>query len=365
MVGRQLESFLTWLKTRDDELSRRIADRLDEFLGQFSQLRLVDQMRFLGEFEYRLSYSLLAQFRALADASDPNPVTIADLPTALTDRYISDGGRWMLQVFPKNQIWDMEPLERFVADVRSVDPEVTGTPLQNYEAARQIKTSYEICAGYALAITLLLLLVDFLGSEQLIPAFLPAGIVLLAGAITMLVLEAPLSPIWLILAFTLTVLAAAAWIDRGTVAETLLAMLPPVCGLLLTFAGLVVFDIPLNPANLIILPLIIGIGVDNGVHILHDFHQQKGRYIITPSIMNSILMTSSTTMVGFGSMMLAAHRGLYSLGAVLTLGVASCLFISLFTLPALLSMLSERRMPEANLVPDQGTAPASDQARVA
>ncbi|MBX3448797.1 MAG: MMPL family transporter [Planctomycetaceae bacterium] len=365
MVGRQLESFLTWLKTRDDELSLRIADRLDEFLGQFSQLRLVDQMRFLGEFEYRLSYSLLAQFRALADASDPNPVTIADLPTALSDRYISDGGRWMLQVFPKNQIWDMEPLERFVADVRSVDPEVTGTPLQNYEAARQIKTSYEICAGYALAITLLLLLVDFLGSDQLIPAFLPAGIVLLAGAITMLVLEAPLSPIWLILAFTLTVLAAAAWIDRGTVAETLLAMLPPVCGLLLTFAGLVVFDIPLNPANLIILPLIIGIGVDSGVHILHDFHQQKGRYIITPSIMNSILMTSSTTMVGFGSMMLAAHRGLYSLGAVLTLGVASCLFISLFTLPALLSMLSERRMPEANLVPDQGTAPASDQARVA
>jgi hypothetical protein len=64
-------------------------------------------------------------------------------------------------------------------------------------------------------------------------------------------------------------------------------------------------------------------------------------------------------------MMLASHRGLYSLGAVLTLGVGSCLFISLFTLPALLAMLSERRMPEAKTLHDQGTAPTTDQARVA
>ena len=56
-----------------------------------------------------------------------------------TYSYVSNDGKWLIQVFPKDQIWDTEKLAKFVADVRGVDPEVTGTPLQNFEAARQLR----------------------------------------------------------------------------------------------------------------------------------------------------------------------------------------------------------------------------------
>ncbi len=97
--------------------------------------------------------------------------------------------------------------------------------------------------------------------------------------------------------------------------------------------------IDLNPANLIVLPLVLGIGVDDGVHVVHDFRMQTGRYRPSPSTINAIVLTSLTSMIGFGSMMLAAHRGLYSLGLVLVIGVGSCLFVSLVTLPAILTLV--------------------------
>jgi uncharacterized membrane protein YdfJ with MMPL/SSD domain len=64
--------------------------------------------------------------------------------------------------------------------------------------------------------------------------------------------------------------------------------------------------------------------------------------------MNAIVLTSLTTMAGFGSLMIAAHRGLYSVGLVLTIGMGTCLFVSLVTLPALLSVISTRHLAEGS-----------------
>ena len=101
--------------------------------------------------------------------------------------------------------------------------------------------------------------------------------------------------------------------------------------------------IPLNPANLIVLPLILGIGIDDGVHIVHDFLHSQATYRMSPSTAAAVVLTSATTMVGFGSMMIASHQGLRSLGQVLTLGVFLCLLTSLVTLPAALAIISRRR----------------------
>ena len=100
------------------------------------------------------------------------------------------------------------------------------------------------------------------------------------------------------------------------------------------------YGIDLNPANLIVLPLVLGIGVDDGVHVVHDFRLQRFRYRTSASTINAILLTSLTSMIGFGSMMVASHRGLYSVGLVLVIGVGSCLFVSLVTLPAILTLIS-------------------------
>jgi predicted RND superfamily exporter protein len=113
--------------------------------------------------------------------------------------------------------------------------------------------------------------------------------------------------------------------------------------LALTLGILAVCDIPLNPANLIILPLILGIGVDNGVHIMHDFHAKPNQiYSLSASTVNAIVLCSTTTMVGFGSMLIAAHQGMYSLGLVLTIGVGACMSVSLIMLPAILALLSRK-----------------------
>ncbi len=107
-------------------------------------------------------------------------------------------------------------------------------------------------------------------------------------------------------------------------------------------------NVPLNPANMIVLPLILGIGVDDGIHVVHDYLACRGRYRMSPSTSTSIILTSLTTMVGFGSLMIASHQGLQSLGRVLALGVTCCLFTSLVMLPAILVWIRRDGLPSAD-----------------
>jgi predicted RND superfamily exporter protein len=122
-----------------------------------------------------------------------------------------------------------------------------------------------------------------------------------------------------------------------------LALVPVALGMLQLFGLMSWLGIPLNPANMIVLPLILGIGLDDGVHVLHDFRLCAGRYCLSRSTATAILLTSLTTMVGFGSMMIADHRGLQSLGRVLTIGVLCCLISSVILLPALLCWFTRNR----------------------
>jgi predicted RND superfamily exporter protein len=88
------------------------------------------------------------------------------------------------------------------------------------------------------------------------------------------------------------------------------------------------------------LPLLLGLGVDGGVHVLHDYRSQTGGYRITASCVRSIELTGATSIVGFGSLMVASHRGLFSLGLVLTVGVTGAMVTALDAIPSLHSMLT-------------------------
>lgn len=339
LVGRMFEQLLTRLNDMNRPHAKPAAASIDRLLDSLDLLELEDQLIVLSEYQQRLTASLLAQMTLLAESADPEPVTIKDLPAALASRFVSSDGRWLLQVYPKKPIWDIDPLRVFVNDVRTVDPEVTGTPLQNYEASQQIMQSYQHAAVYAIVVITIVLLINFLGPDGALRTTLPSII------ITSCVAAAQYSRTdnvnwWVLLgSFMSLMVSISAVLNFRSVVFTVLALVPPLLGGLLSYGALSILGISFNPANLILLPLILGIGVDDGVHVLHDFHSQCDGYRLSPSTMNAIVLTSLTSMIGFGSMMIAAHRGLYSVGLVLVIGVGSCLFVSLVTLPAILTVI--------------------------
>lgn len=341
-IGRNLEQIYLLLSRYKHPTAQATARLLDQFLNRFESMTLRQQSRFLNEFQYRTTASLLHQFKALRGASDPAPVRFSDLPRSLTSRFVSAEGKWLIQVYPRDHIWEIGPLEEFVKEVRSVDPDVTGTPLQNYEASQQIKVSYKTASIYALAVICVVLLIGYLSRHHAAMSLIPSMV--LAGCTWFILYNrgTPVSIEAAIGMFLIMCVGVAFVLDRPGVSHMFLTMLPPVVGGMVMFGILAMTSINLNPANLIVLPLILGIGVDDGVHVVHDFRMKKGAYKTSPSTINAIVLTSLTSMIGFGSMMVATHRGLYSVGLVLVIGVACCLFVSLVTLPALLTWISNR-----------------------
>jgi len=269
----------------------------------------------LAAFQQRLGAELLGRLAGLHAVSNPQPPNLADLPASLVSRFVSPGGRHLMKVYCAGDVWDIDTMKQFVAAVRSVDPNATGNPLQIYEASNQMRRSYEEAALYALLIIVPVVFLDF-----------------------------------------------------RSVGYTLLALLPLGVGMLQMFGLMGLLEIPLNPANMIVLPLILGIGIDAGVHVVHDYRAQRGPYRVSPSTASAVVINSLTNMAGFGSLMFASHRGLQSLGRVLTLGLTCCLFTALVMLPAMLSLRSRRLASQAGMheqahagLPDEGASLAARQ----
>ncbi|MDA0834474.1 MAG: MMPL family transporter [Planctomycetota bacterium] len=330
-------------KIRTEEGSE-ISATFDEFLDHFERMSLNEQVQFLAEYEARMIGSLWRQLQMLRTGTNDTPLSLDDYPREIRNRFISKDGKWLVQVYPKGKIWDFEPLHQFVTDIRSVDPEATGTPLQNYEAGQQIRESYENAAYFALIVIFMVLLWDSMDPVHSWGAMIPPALVL-AATVMILNQRGITLPTWMVAGAYVGMVATISLIwDWRSVRDTCLIMLPPVAGGVMMFGVLGLLQVNLNAANLIVLPLILGIGVDNGVHVVHEFRRQlPNRFMLSPSTTNAILLTSMTTILGFGSMMLAAHQGLFSLGLVLTVGVACSLFVSLFPLPAILCLASQPR----------------------
>jgi uncharacterized protein len=209
------------------------------------------------------------------------------VPDFLRERFMSRSGRFMLQVHPRDNIWERDKQEAFVRELRTVDPNVTGSPVQFYESTLRLKRSFEKVAGYALGVVALLVYLHFRRIDAMLLALLP---VLLGYG-------------WM--------LGLMGWIG-----------------------------IPFNPANIASLALVVGIGVTNGVHVLNRFVEEADPVVLSRSTGKAVVVSALTTMAGFGSLMVAKHQGIASLGAVMSIGTATCMVASLVFLPAILNLLS-------------------------
>jgi uncharacterized protein len=245
----------------------------------------------LSAYSGELMVDYRKQIGDLKQAAHPQTITVENLPSLLKKRFVSTNGHYLVSVFPKVNIWEREGMTQFLTELRQIDPEVTGNAVHMYTSSQKMRDGY-----------------------------VKGGIYALAGIV-----------IYLFITFR----------KPGTV---LLILLPVGFGAIWTAGIMPWLDVSFNLANLVILPLILGIGVVDGVHIVHRYREEGNvrGVVLAPSVANAVVLTSLTTMIGFGSLMTADHRGVYSLGLALLLGVGACLVASFTLLPALLKLCHTR-----------------------
>jgi hopanoid biosynthesis associated RND transporter like protein HpnN len=253
----------------------------------------------LGAFQRALFNDVRDTFQALKTQDGDAPLGVQDLPQALRDRFVGVTGKYLLMVYPKKDVWKRENQKEFIDQVQRVFPNVTGTPVQLYYYTELLKSSYEEAARYSLAAIVVLVLMHFRSPLCVALALVPVGVGFL----------------WL--------------------------------------GGLMgVLNVQLNPANIMTLPLVIGIGVTNGIHILNRYAEEQTPNILARSTGKAVLVSGLTAIAGFGSLMLAKHQGIQSLGYVMSCGLATCMIAGLTFLPALLNLLTRKPEPKRRPNPE-------------
>ena len=228
-------------------------------------------------------------FAAVKTQDASGPLRVEDLPPSLRGRFVGITGKHLVMIYPRSNVWDRVPQEAFVKDLRELDKSVTGTPVQLLLYTTLLKNSYVEAAWWALGAIVILVFFHFRAVTPVVLALLP-------------------------------VVIGASW--------------------MVGFMGWT--GIPFNPANIMTLPLVIGIGVTNGIHILNRFAEEKNPGIFAKSTGKAVLVSGLNTIAGFGSLILADHRGIRSLGWVMAVGTATCMIAALTFLPAVLTLRGRR-----------------------
>ena len=131
------------------------------------------------------------------------------------------------------------------------------------------------------------------------------------------------------------------WLDLGGPLRALLGLLPLVVGMVWMLGAMGLLGLRLNFFNIFVLTMIIGIGVDYGIHLLHRWYESGGDHEALAETAKAIAVAALTTMVGFGSLVLSHYPGLRSVGAAAILGAFSTAVLGIALLPALLSAKEE------------------------
>src|SRR5213594_1462408 len=270
---------------------RIVVDDVGRLIRKIRQTDVQVSEPALTHLQNQLYRDFVKSFQRLQDNLVPRQIGLADVPPELRAKFVSDTGRFLLQIHPAVDIWDRDGARRFVSDLRATDPDVTGTPIITFEALRLMERAYQQGTIYAIVL------------------------VTLATALTL-----------------------------RRFRETVLALLPLGLGLMWAFGLMYFFNLQFNMGNVFGLPLILGAAAEYGLNIVLRFMEGRdhGGPLIARSTMMAVLVSGLTTIAGFGSLMIADHRGIFGLGLLLTLGTATSLIAALVVLPVLLRMMPGR-----------------------
>jgi len=234
--------------------------------------------------ENDLVATLPGRIASLRRAFHAGPVTFADLPDDLRRRYLAPDGRARIEVYPAEDIDDIGAQRRFVAAVRSLAPDAAGSPVVLLEAGNAVVRAFQQASTAALVlITVLMLLL--------------------------------LRSLW----------------------DVALVLVPVALSAALTMAASVLVGLPFNFANIIVLPLLLGLGVASGIQLVMRVREPGARLLDT-NTPRAVLFSALTTVGSLGTLALSSHRGIASMGLLLTIAIACTLLGALIVLPAMLAL---------------------------
>ncbi len=351
-VGKEVDALYAAIKKSNNPAAQRAAKSLDLFLTDLSATKGRPAGAILTGYNDMIARWLMLEYSEIASASNFNPVTPKELPPELKSRFVwadrnTNEQRWVLRVYPKGDVWNGKELNTFVEELRTVDAQVTGVPVQNLESAGRMHQTYASIGLYALAVISLVLLFNYLRPGQKLMTILPPIAVAAFIGYTLFKRNGTVDNSMIVMICMGLVVFIAAVLDYRNLRDTVLTLVPSMAGGVLLLGAMALMGLELNPVNLIALPLVFAIGIDNGIYMVSDCRKQiaAGKDSFEPSAdtISSMLVTSLTSIVGFGSLMIAAHQGMFSIGVLLALGVASSLIVSLVLMPPLLALVARHQ----------------------
>lgn len=226
---------------------------------------------------------LPTRLETLVSAFDADQINIETLPDHLKSRYVTAEGMARIEVIPSEDVRDQTALKEFVHAVQRVAPNAAGAPIVIIEAGQAVLASFAQALTYSIVGISIVLFVVLRRVKDVLLVFAP-------------------------------VLVAALW----------------------TLAVSALLNVPFNFANVIVLPLLFGLSVDFGIHLV-----MRGRDGIKQNVRSTtpraITLSALTTIGSFGSIMLSGHPGTASMGLLLTISIALSLTAILILLPALMA----------------------------
>jgi len=295
----RVDKLKTHLEQQQQAEARPVAaflTTLDRFFAGLEKEKDGNALNMLREMQEQMFAPLPEKLKLLKEGLNARQVTEADVPEPLKKRFIGKDGRLLLQIAPKKEIFDEQPLAEFVTQIKTIDPHATGEPVSVFESFKILKKSYLQAFLYALGGVLLILLVAF-----------------------------------------------------RSIRSALLGLAPLVVGLLLMVGGMWLSGLKFNVANIIIMPLLLGVGIDSAIYIIsrHQRGEESAVQIAFSSTGKGVFLNALTILFSFGALMVARHQGVFSIGAVMSLGMTAIVLAFLLFLPALLLLLDRHRQPDA------------------
>ncbi|ABK99257.1 MMPL family transporter [Pelobacter propionicus] len=264
---------------------------LDGFFASLEKEKDRNAVSMLRDFQGGMFAQLPDKLAMMKESLEAAPVGEADVPAQLKQRFVGTSGKLLLQVAPRKEIFEHKPLSEFVSQVKSVVPNATGEPVMVYESLTVLRDSYLRAFAYAFIGIAVILLINF-----------------------------------------------------KSIRFALLGTLPLVAGLLLMVGGMWLAGVSFNSANIIVLPLILGVGIDSAIYIINRYRQgnESPAQVALSSAGIGVFLNALTILFSFGALMVAHHQGVFSIGAVMSLGMVASVAVFLVFLPALLCLWGKR-----------------------